>query len=47
MKNIFIQKVPEDLYFKLIEWKGRIKANNWVDFLEKVIKILEDGYKEQ
>jgi len=43
MKNITVKGIPDDLYFKLIEWKGRMKAENWEIFLEKMVKILEES----
>jgi hypothetical protein len=43
MKSITIKGIPDDLYFKLIEWKGRMKAENWEDFLEKMVKMLEES----
>ncbi|MDX9799592.1 MAG: hypothetical protein WDA59_02170 [Methanofastidiosum sp.] len=42
MKSITIKGIPDDLYFKLIEWKGKKKAENWKDFLEKMVTMLEE-----
>jgi len=30
-------KVSEDLYFRLVEFKGRMKAKDWTDLLQKVV----------
>jgi hypothetical protein len=40
-KNINIRDIPEQTYYKTIELKGKLKAKNWVTFLEKVIEALE------
>ncbi|KYC49288.1 MAG: hypothetical protein AMQ74_01441 [Candidatus Methanofastidiosum methylothiophilum] len=42
MKSITIKGIPDDLYFKLIELKGKMKAENWEDFLEKMVKMMEE-----
>lgn len=38
MDKILHIKVPEDTYYRLIELKGRFKAKDWSDFMEKVVK---------
>jgi hypothetical protein len=40
-KNINIRDIPEPIYYKTIELKGKLKAKNWVAFLEKVIEAQE------
>jgi len=40
MKKINIS-LTDDLYFKLVEWKGKLRAPNWAKFFEKVIEMLE------
>jgi len=41
MKKINIS-LTDDLYFKLVEWKGKLKATSWAKFFEKVIEKLEE-----
>lgn len=36
MKLLQIRIEDEDLYYKLIEIKGKMKARTWIDFLKKV-----------
>ncbi|MHC1604610.1 MAG: hypothetical protein ACXQTP_01375 [Candidatus Methanofastidiosia archaeon] len=43
MKNITFKNIPDELYFKAIEVKGKIHARNWQDFLEKLIEEMEKG----
>jgi hypothetical protein len=31
--------VSEDLYFELIELKGKYRAEDWPDFLKKVVEL--------
>lgn len=33
--------VSEELYFSLIELKGKMHAEDWPDFLSKVVKNVE------
>ena len=40
MKNITFKNIPDELYFKAVELKGKIHAKNWQEFLEKVIEEL-------
>ena len=40
-RNINIRGIPEELYFKTLELKAKLKARNWVDFLERVNRIVE------
>jgi hypothetical protein len=42
MKNITFKNIPDELYFKAVELKGKLHAKNWQEFLEKVIKRLGD-----
>ena len=41
LKNINIRDIPELLYYEALEAKAKLKAKNWVDFLEKVVKLVE------
>jgi len=36
LKNINIRDIPEELYYDIVELKGRLRAKNWVDFLREV-----------
>ena len=42
MKKITFKNIPDELYFKAIEVKGKLHAKNWQEFLEKLIVELED-----
>jgi hypothetical protein len=42
MKNITFKNIPDNLYFKVVEWKGKLRCATWQDFLEKVITVLEE-----
>lgn len=42
MKNITFKEIPDELYYKTVELKGRLQCRNWEVFLEKVCKIVED-----
>ena len=41
MKNITFKNIPDELYFKAIEIKGKLRARNWQEFLEKLIEEME------
>ena len=43
MKNITFKNIPDNLYYKVVEWKGRLRCATWQDFLEKVISVLEES----
>jgi hypothetical protein len=43
MKNITFKNIPDNLYFKVVEWKGKLRCATWQDFLEKVISVLEES----
>lgn len=43
MKNITFKNIPDDLYYKVVEWKGKLHCSTWQDFLEKVISVLEES----
>ncbi len=43
MKNITFKNIPDDLYYKVVEWKGKLRCATWQDFLEKVISVLEES----
>jgi len=47
MDKIIHIKVPEDDYYKLIELKGKLKANNWRDLMRKVIEFVELKYHKE
>jgi len=34
-------RVSEELYYKLVELKGKMKAKDWPDLLQKVIESCE------
>lgn len=38
--------LPEDVYFQLIELKGKLRAENWSEFMEKVIDIVNQKMEE-
>ena len=40
-RNINIRGIPEELYFKTLELKAKLKAKDWGDFLEKAVRIIE------
>jgi len=40
MKTIEVKQVSEELFFKLVEMKGKMQAETWNDFLEKAIAQL-------
>lgn len=42
MKNITFKNIPDELYFKAIEAKGKLHAKNWQEFLEKLIDIMDE-----
>ncbi|MEA1994018.1 MAG: hypothetical protein U9N35_06475 [Euryarchaeota archaeon] len=42
MKNITFKNIPDELYFKAVELKGKLRAKNWQEFLEKVVKRMEE-----
>jgi len=41
MDKILHIKVSENNYYKLIELKGKLKAKDWTDFMQKVIVFVE------
>ena len=41
-KKLFIV-LDENLYFKLVELKGKMKAETWEDLLEKFVKLVEEN----
>jgi hypothetical protein len=43
MKNITFKNIPDNLYYKVVEWKGKRRCATWQDFLEKVISVLEES----
>lgn len=43
LKNINIRGIPEEIYYKAIEVKGKLKTKSWVDFLTELLKIAEDS----
>jgi len=43
LKNINIRDISEQLYFDALEAKARLKAKNWVSFLEKVVKLAKEA----
>jgi len=42
MKNITFKNIPDELYFKAIEAKGKLHARNWQEFLEKLIDNMDE-----
>ena len=38
--------LPEETYFQLIELKGKLRAENWTDFMEKIIMLLKQKMEE-
>jgi len=45
MKNLTFKDIPEDLFYRALEQKRKLHANNWQEFLEKVLDILEEKNK--
>jgi len=45
-KTIFIKVSAED-YFRLIELRGKLKANNWRHLLQKMIDIVDIKLSEK
>lgn len=43
LKNINIRNVPERLYYKALELKGKYQAKSWADLLERLIEIAESS----
>ena len=42
LKNINIRDIPEPVYHKAVEWKGKLKAQSWADLLKKLLQIAEE-----
>lgn len=38
VKAINIRRIPDSLYFKVLGLKAKLKAGDWVEFLQKVIE---------
>jgi len=47
MKTITFKYIPDELYYKVIELKGRLHCKKWQTFLEKVCKIVEEELDAQ
>jgi len=43
LKNINIRDIPEPLYYEALEVKAKLKAKNWVVFLEKIVKLAKEA----
>lgn len=41
-RNINIRGIPQPIYYKALELKAKLHAETWADFLEKVLKIVEN-----
>jgi len=41
MVKVLHIKVDDDVYFKLIELKGKLKARDWAELIEKVLKVVD------
>jgi len=46
MKTIEVKQVSDELFFKLVEQKGKMQAETWNDFLEKAVMQLSKLEKE-
>ena len=46
-KNFVVHKVTPDLRFKLMDAKARIKADTWLDFLEKTVQLIKKTFPEE
>lgn len=46
MKTIEVKQVSDELFFKLVEQKGKMQAETWNDFLEKAVQQLSKLEKE-
>ena len=42
LKNINIRDIPEELYYDIVELKGKLRAKNWADFLRHVNRIVRE-----
>ncbi|MDI6903766.1 MAG: hypothetical protein QMC77_08545 [Methanocellales archaeon] len=40
MKSLNI-KVDDDLYYRMVEMKGKLRAADWEQFMERVVDTLE------
>lgn len=38
MKKLVTMKVSEELFFKLLELKGRLKCKTWEELYEKILR---------
>jgi len=44
-KNILIKKVPDDLYYRILEIKAKLGCDTWIEFLRQIDKKLGDLLK--
>lgn len=40
-KNINIRDIPDNLYFKALELKGKLQLNSWAELLKKLMEAYE------
>jgi len=40
MKALYV-KLPEEIYYKLYEYKARWKCGMWIDFFVKLVNLLD------
>jgi len=40
-KTIQIKDLPSSTYYRVLEWKAKLKAKDWTDFMKKILAILE------
>ena len=43
VKNLQFRKLDDDIYFKFLELKAKLKAKKWNDLAKKIIEKLESG----
>ena len=41
VKNILIEDIDEDLYYRALIVKAKLRAKTWKDFLRKVVEHFE------
>jgi hypothetical protein len=39
MDKILHVKLPKEVYYNLVEMKGRLRAKDWKEFMEKVVEL--------
>ena len=42
VKNLHFRGISDEVYYGLIQWKGKLKAKDNKDFAEKLLKTLNN-----